>query len=162
MNPTASRPIWRIDFTGVIVYSRSMKPPETQRVDIKFNINTLTNSKRPFHAQNLEYVDFITSKPGIQNTRVNDPEGAEAKLISQIRRPPQVNDLDRVPRTEMEGEGHNHNYQDVEFRNAVSTQPNLEYGRSNLDTFSRIQLRQELWRGLGEPFHGRIELFWSW
>ena len=25
-----------------------------------------------------------------------------------------------------------------------------------------IQLRQELLRGFGEPFNGRIELFWSW
>ena len=47
------------------------------------------------------------------------------------------------------------------FFNAVSTQSNLECGRSNLDTFSRIQLRQELLRGHGEPFDGRIELFWS-
>ena len=83
-------------------------------------------------------------------------------MTSRIRRPPQVNDLDRAPRTEVDGKGHNFNYQDAEFRNTISTQPNREYGRSNLDTFARIQLWQELLRGLGEPLDGRIELFWSW
>ena len=40
--------------------------------------------------------------------------------------------------------------------------PNVDYGRPIIETFTQVQLRQELLRGLKEQFTGEIELYWNW
>ena len=77
-------------------------------------------------------------------------------------KPIHINDTCQTPHLGNEYDGYDSKNHPLNVDNRISVQPNTDYTSSSLDTFSRIKLRQELLRGLGDPFDGQIELFWSW
>ena len=157
MKLIASKQTWRSDLTEVNIADRSTKLPETYREPPKLGVDfedNQANYNQILDDYNLEPVKPVASKSGMRTDQVDLSMRTNEKLLSRLKQPPQVDDLCRAPRTTAEGEQYNSNYNTNDLCNAISTQPNFEYGRTKLDTNSRIKLRQELLRGLGQPFDG--------
>ena len=129
------------------VAHRSTKLPETYQEPPKLGVDFEENQasfKQILDFYSLEPGKPVASKTGMRTDQVDHSKKANEKLIGRPNQPLQVNDLGRAPRTTTEGERYSPNYNTTDLCNAITTQPNYEYGRTNLDTLSRIQLRQEL------------------